>query len=330
MGWDATFYFPPGTKRTDAEHFLALIGYKKLPPDDISREMKATSFYFPSDSDPARLSAVTTQIYVNDDGKLVATSRTNIWCTYRDIELQNTMLRELKKYFKGEFESDFGKNRYFKHSGPKRAGVEAACYVASFRFLNSIQFLIYLNNWVLGKAEQKSKRQKQYIFMMDPAILTSNLGTIYLVSLIEEFFKSIFIETLRSSKDVVNLNRFKPVKSFLLDRAYQDEISLEQAVAESLSFQNSESIRRNFSGLPRVGFVDRYLSKTISSLSNIRRADALQSIFDRRHGIVHRAELDYNYLPDDLKKDIRFCERLVRNLYRGLTTENKWPYEDPS
>jgi hypothetical protein len=161
------------------------------------------------------------------------------------------MLRELRKYFKGEFESDLGKNRYFKHSGPKRHGVEAACYVASFRFLNSIQSLVGLNNWVLGKAQPK--RKKAYIFTMDPAILTANLGTIHLVSLIEEFFKSIFVETLRSFKDVVNRNRFKPVKSFLLERAYQDELSLEQAVAESLSFQNAESIRRNFSGLPRVG-----------------------------------------------------------------------------
>jgi hypothetical protein len=331
MGWDATFYFPSGIKRNDAEHFLVLIGYKRLPVDSISRKIKSTSFYFPPDSDPARLSSVTAEIYVNDDGKLVATSRANIWCTYRDTELQNMMLRELKNYFKGYFESDFGKNRYFKNSGPNRHGVEAACYAASFRFLNSIVSMKFLNTWVMEKTEPKPKREKDFaaINMTNPAVLTANLGTIYVVSLVEEFFKSIFIETLRSSKHTINLNRFGAVRPFVLERAYQGQISLENAVAENLSFQNADRIRQHFSGLPLVGSIAKYLGRTFSSRSQIKRVDMLQRIFDKRHSIVHQAEIDYNYLPSDLMKDISFCERLVRGLYRGLTTENKWPYVDP-
>src|ERR1043166_1953464 len=138
MGWDATFYFPPATRRDDAEHFLSLLGYKRAPSDSILRKMSATGFYIPARSDPARLSEVTAIVYVDDKRTLVTDLRTNIWCTSRDTDLQNTTLRELKRYFGGYFVSDLGKNRYFRNSGPKREGVEAACYVASFRFLNSI------------------------------------------------------------------------------------------------------------------------------------------------------------------------------------------------
>jgi hypothetical protein len=331
MGWDATFYFPSSTKRDDAEHFLVLIGYMKAPADSRSREKKVSSFYFPADSDPARLSGVTAQVFVDDEGKLVATSRTNIWCTYRDTELQNTTLRELKKYFNGYFESDFGKNRYFKNSGPKRAGVEAACYAASFRFLNSIVSLKFLNDWVLDKAEQKPRREKDFDFlnMMNPSVLTANLCAIYLVSLIEDFFKSIFAETIRSSRATVNFKRFRTVQSLFLERAFRGQIDLEAAIAEAHPFQNAEQIRAHFSGLPLVGFIDKYLGKPVSSKSRIKRAEALQLIFDRRHSLVHQASLDYNYLPQDLVKDIRFCERLVRGMYRGLAAENNWPYEEP-
>lgn len=241
------------------------------------------------------------------------------------------MLRELKCYFGGYFKTDFGKNRYFKNPSPKRQGVEAACYAASFRFLNSIVSIKFLNSWVLDKAEKKPSREKDeaWINSMNPAVLTANLGTVHLVSLIEDFFKSIFVSTLHFSKDAINLNRFKSVRPFLLERAYQRKIELEDAFAESVSFQNAEKIRQNFSGMPLVGYINKYLGKTVSSKSQIKLADVLQQIFDRRHSLVHQAEVDYNYLPDDLMKHIRFCERLVQELYRGLTKENNWPHEDP-
>ena len=176
MGWDATFYFPKGTRRGDAEDFLGLIGYIKLPRDSISRRMKSTPFYLPPGFDPARLSSLTAQVYVDGDGRLVVDTRTNIWCTRRDSELQNLTLRELKRYFKGHFASDFGKNRYFKHSGPTRSGVEAACYVATKRFLNSIVQIKYLADWVEQKADQKPTRDKDLTWfnMMNPAVLTPN------------------------------------------------------------------------------------------------------------------------------------------------------------
>jgi hypothetical protein len=190
MGWDATFYFPAGTRRKDAEHFLTLIGYKIVAPDRTSREAKATLFFLPTNDDPARLSSLTATIYVADEADLVATSRTNIWATHRDIELQNTMLRELKTYFGGHFESDFGKNRYFKSEGPKRIGVEAACFAAAFRFLNSIVSVSFLNSWAADKSEQKPTRESDLIWMnqMNPSVLTANLGAVHLVSLVEDFF----------------------------------------------------------------------------------------------------------------------------------------------
>jgi hypothetical protein len=332
MGWDATFYFAPKTKRADVEHFLGLIGYKKTSGDTISRKMNASLFYFPPDSDPARLSDVTASVYTDDKGQLVATSRANIWCTSRDTELQNLMLRELKKYFKGTFETDLGKNRYFTSSGAKRLGVEAACYTASCHFLNSIKKMSFLNSWILSKAEQKPQKSIDLAWIINqtnPAVLAANLGTVYLVSLLEEFFKTIFVETLRSARKELKINRFRSPTNYFIERAYQGEITLEEAVAENVSFQNSETIRQNFSGLPFVGFIDKYIGKPISSRGKVKRAEVLQDLFDRRHAIVHRAELDFTYLPDHLSKHIRFCERLVGGLYRGLAAENKWPYEVP-
>jgi hypothetical protein len=115
----------------------------------------------------------------------------------------------------------------------------------------------------------------------------------------------------------------------MLERAYQGQIALEEAIAESRSFQNVESIRQNFLGMPLVGFFDKYLAKTIWAKSQIRRGATLQRLFDRRHTFVHQSQLDLAYLSADLERDIRFCERLVLGLYRGLTRENNWPYESP-
>jgi hypothetical protein len=244
MGWDATFYFPPGTKRRNAEHFLTLIGYKTVAPDRNSRESKTTLFFLPPNDDPARLSSVTATIYVEADATLVAASRTNIWATHRDTELQNTMLHELKDYFGGHFVSDFGKNRYFKNTSPKRIGVEAACFAAAFHFLNSIVSVRFLNSWVADKSEQKPTRERNLAWtnQMNPSVLTANLGTVHFVSLIEDFFKSVFVSTLRYSKEAVNLNRFRSIRPLMLERAYQGQIALEEAIAESRSFQNADSI----------------------------------------------------------------------------------------
>jgi hypothetical protein len=268
MGWDATFYFGPKTKRADVEHFLGLIGYKKACGDSISRKMNASLFYFPPDNDPARLSDVTASVYTDD----------------------------------------------------------------SCHFLNSVKKISFLNSWILSKAEQKPQKGKDLAWVMNqtnPPVLAANLGTVYLVSLLEEFFKTIFVETLRSARKEVKINRFRTSANYFIERAYQGEITLEEAVAESVSFQNAEKIRQNFSGLPFVGFIDKYLGKPLSSRGKARRTDVLQNLFDKRHAIVHRAELDFTFLPDHLAKHVRFCERLVGGLYRGLATENNWPYEVP-
>jgi hypothetical protein len=332
MGWDATFYFPDKTKRSDAEHFLGLIGYKRVPSDSISRQMKATSFYYPSHNDPARLSGVTAKIYFNEDGSLVATSRANIWCTRRDTELQNLMLRELKRYFGGYFVSDFGRNRPFVNDRPNRKGVEAACFIASSNFLNSVKRLSASTYSFSTENAQKPQRKSDYSWAVNqanPGVISANLGTVYLVALLEEFFKFIFVEAVRSARANLKFSRFKPPSGYFLERAFQGEIALEEAVAEGLSFQNAESIRQNFSGLPRVAYVSKYLGKPISAKSKTLRAKSLQDLFDRRHRIVHQAELDFDYLPEHFSKHIKACERLVEGLYRALTLENNWPYERP-
>jgi hypothetical protein len=326
MGWDATFYFPAGTKRAAVEHFLTLIGYRRAQPDSVPKEKVSTDFFYPANSDPARLSEVTASIY-EERGALVAASRTNIWCTYRDTEIQNQTLRELKTFFNGYFVSDLGRNRYFKNTGPKREGLEAACYTATFVFLNSITKIKLLNDWISQKKDFKPSADGgiAVVNLMNPIVLASNLSLVYLVSLLEDFFKTLFLETLNGpNRPTGTIRNIKPA---LLERLLSGQIGIPEAIAESTSFQNAESIRRHFSSLPQVGFIAKFLGKPISSKRRITRAEALQKIFDRRHRLVHQAEIDPYYLPADLARHVRFCERIVSSLYRGLTRANSWPYE---
>jgi hypothetical protein len=333
MGWDATFYFPNRTDRKKVEEFLALLGYRRARSDSISRKLKATPFYYPAENDPGRLSGVTSLVMPVKEGGLIATSRANIWCSFRDTEIQNHTLKSLRRFFGGNFESDLGRNRYFKNNGINREGLEAACFLATFRFLNSVPRLLNTLEWSERAADRKPEKHKEmpWLNMMSPPVFVANVSVVFLVSLLEDFFKSIMVEILKEEGDLVNINRFSNLSNSAVARVRKREITIEDAMVEGLSFQNVKQLRKNFTGLRVGSIIDKFLGEPLSrrGKNTKRREQVLQEIFDRRHRLVHDAEVDDLFLPADMMGYVRLCDRMVRKLYRTITIDQKWAYEEP-
>jgi hypothetical protein len=81
------------------------------------------------------------------DGHLVAYVRTQVSAGYWDVAKQNECLRALRKRLGGSFESDVGKNRYFRLPDGPPTPAEAGCCLAFRQFDGNMGRTIwYLSN----------------------------------------------------------------------------------------------------------------------------------------------------------------------------------------
>jgi len=154
---------------------------------------------------------------------------------------------------------------------------------------------------------------------------------VYLVSLIEDFFKRIMIGILREERELVISRRFASLSQSAVGRVRRRELDIEEAIAEGLSFQNAGQLRKNFADLRVGSVIAKFLGEPIARRGSKTklREEVLQDIFDRRHRLVHEAELDLLFLPADMARYVRLCDRMIQQLYQRITADQKWPHEDP-
>lgn len=327
MGYDCTSSFPKGTKRNEVEDFLILLGYelfnKKSNDDEIIREFS----YFEK-KDFRSITGIYAHLSQDKLSKEIKLwTRTTIWRSKFDSDFHNHTIKQLKLRFGGHFITDFGKNRYFKFSGVVREKAESGVYHAYSRFENNFKRIHLFINFSDLKNNEKHPIHKDNEFIdlnyYNPKITTTNIIVPYLLSAIEDFFRSVFIALLIYSENKEKIISNARVQSAELIDIDNGILSVCEAVAKWMNFQEMTKVNQSFKQLDKNIDIQGVLLKP-----NGRRKETDLQLFERlidhRHSLIHRAEITIDYYPDDLIKDIRLINRAIWNIYAHIRHVYNW------
>jgi len=330
MGCDSTNFLSSDTKRNDVEEFLTILGYEK-EPHNYPIQKKAANFYFYSEENYKYVSGVRADIFFNDNKELCIDIHTSIWRSGYDSDFHNWTIQQLKKRFGGYFISDYGKNRYLKFDRAYRKNDEGGCYKSYFNFEDNIQRIKFAIKTIddaklsffTGKISKlKNVASKEFI-SSSPDIVISNISISFLVSIIETYFRASYISLLTySPKKEKILNNINPRQIDLYSLS-SGNVRVEEAVTRTMSFQNLNSISRQFKELnnkidiPNI-MKNKYKNRKETTFQSIER------LIQQRHDLIHKSLINPNYSPSSAIKDIEIVEKVVEKFYKTLIKIYSW------
>jgi hypothetical protein len=249
--------------------------------------------------------------------------RSNISASYWDLLKLNDTIRSLRRQFGGCFQSDQGANRYFPLP-EKQSATESGCSLAFERFEASVSRAeLYLAN----RRFPDQFRAFPFADLMaaySPWVLSNNLLLPFVVSILEDYFKSTFVAVLKYSARKESIFKSARLSSQQLLRLSEGNVSVEALVAEGMAFQNlrvvSEAFRSVVPELDIHGILRRPYRRRRVSLW-----EALTELVGSRHAFVHRGEVDVTFDDEVLATRIVDTQVAVDRVHRRLCQVSGWP-----
>lgn len=313
MGYDATNHVDKSFSKEKLVEFIKLLGF----------EGRGEWFHFFERDEYKYLYGVGLHLSSTETEWLVHT-RTPIYCSDDDLKYQNYVIKKIRQFFGGYFVSDNGKNRYFSVDNVETTAAQRGCYAAHFRLsdqLGKIAFLV--NNY----DEPENVRD---VFKMSglasPSTLLSNIATTYISSIIESYFRNLYVALLAYSpkKDKI-ISNARIVSNDYVDIA-EGKISVEEAVALSMSFQNIVKIDSYFKALDNRISIYGALSKPYRRRKETL-FDTVNRVLEHRHGMVHRMGVDISYSKEDVLRDIESVKVALNRAYEHICDVYGWGTE---
>lgn len=323
MSYESDNQLPKAINVKDVIELIESLGYKKTHQPTKGEIAQYQWFEL---EDYKSWSGVELSILKND-GCLNVYTRTNISRSYWDLIHQNHTIKVIKKRFGGNFRTDVGKNRYFHLEGEPPLPQQSGCHLAFQIFgVNLIRADIYLMNRNFPNEQWEKTGLIDHFDEMNPRLLSNNMLVPYLVSIMEDYFKSTFIALLKYSPKKEYFFKKSRLSSSHLVKISNREISVEDAVAEMLSFQNISAICNNINKLDNnldlSGVLKRPYRKRKKKLY-----DDLESLLSQRHVFIHKGIMNIQFEDKKLKKAMKDLEVSVCRCYRAIINRYDWQYE---
>ena len=242
MGYDCTCCLHTESRFPDVEEFLCFLGYNRI---------NKGVFYFFEEKDYLSISGVLATVKIEKDGQLLVSLRSQIFASNTDIAQFNKTAKQLRNRFGGYFLSDYGKNRYIRDVKLNREKAEAGCYQAYTRFENNITKANIYTKYKRFEITYPPIGEFPEMDTSNPIIVSNNLVVPFLVSIIEEYFRSSYIALLKYSEKKNIILKNSRISSDDLSLISEQILSIEEAVSRSKSFQNINKIATNFRDLDR-------------------------------------------------------------------------------
>ncbi|MBL7128650.1 MAG: hypothetical protein ISS16_06660 [Ignavibacteria bacterium] len=317
MGFDCINYLPKGINPKELEEFLILLGFTKI----------SKSYYFYYDQkNYTTLSGIDLTIDKDKNNILCIHQHSLAFCSNADLEKINKTAKYLSKFFGGKFHSDLGTRRYIpkEESGIDLKGAEGGCYIAYSNFQQNMKRL----ELYTGSAEFKISTIKLGIPQLDsmnPEIVSSHLVIPFLVSIIEDYFKSCYIALLKGLPNEKKESLYKSHKIYPDDliKVGNIEMSLEEAITKGMTFQNIDKIINHFKELDDKLKLDSFLKRPYRN-RNQDHYLFLSKIFNQRHEIIHHHRIIPSYTKIEVLLDIRHSKTIFKRIHNYLITKYKW------
>lgn len=316
MGYDASVCIKKKYTKSAIEKILLLMGYEK----------RGEIFYCGNDDEYKLFTGVTVWLSNENEQERIYRVRTSIFALGYDLKKMNETLRSLKQYCDASFKSDYGKNRYFPEDNLIK-GAESGCYFAVEKLFNNFSsFRHALSKYPADLEADKSVYEMYGVPM--PSVFNANVYSTYLCSLIEEYFRATYIALLKYSdrKEKILNVKFSP---YDITDISNGKKTVEEAFANTLSFQNIHKICSNFHALDNKLDIGKALKEPYHKRKR-NLYEQVDNILERRHSLIHHLELDANYSTENLQKDIDDITVAIKRVYRYLCQYYGWEEQEVS
>jgi hypothetical protein len=315
MSYTSTSFLRGSVTVAQAKEIIDLLGYKQAR-DGIKVPSRVAGYFWHDETDYRSWSGVELDIYKTPKGPVKVTTRSTVARSYWDLIHQNKTLKLLRDLFGGHFETDAGRNRYWRPDEPPPPPISSGCYLARWRFHNNLgRAEGYLMNRKLeGPIARDSSSGFEFMDGMNPRLLSNNLLVPYMIAVWEEFFRATFAACLRYTKQREAALKRAKLSHADLEKLAIGTVQVERSVAEFFSFQRPSAIAETFKLLdPKLD-----LAAPLRKPYRRRRIplyDSLEALVVQRNALVHAGDINLELFDKQLETTMRDLTEAVNRAY---------------
>lgn len=327
MSYSSKNSLPPATRLDDVREFVALLGYEKSVGWVRAEGLRFLSYAWFDETDYRSWSGVELSIDQRDSGELFVATHTPISRSHYDLEQQNRTIAALRKRFGGSFSTDAGVGRYQRSDRNPPPPAVSGCHLAFERFgTNLIRSIVYLDNFGFSNLAAENSEKALALFRMSPRTLSGNMLLAFAVSIVEEYLKSCFIAMLRYSPNKERLLRGVRLRGDQFARVSNGDESIEQAIAETFSFQRISAASKIFESLESKLDIAATLRKPFKRRA-VSLFDSLEALVVKRNAFVHRADIDHSVTDAFARKTLHDLDVAMTRVQKAILKLYGWPFQ---
>jgi hypothetical protein len=221
--------------------------------------------------------------------------------------------------FGGHFETDAGKNRYWRPEEKAPPHISSGCYLARWRFNNAlIKPRLYLQQRGLDQKNANPEPSGlEFLDQMNPRLFSNNLLLPYLIAIWEEYFKSTFVALMKYSEHRESALKRAKLSQSQLEAIASGYHGVEQAFAESFSFQRPSNVGNNFKLIDPKLDIAGALRKPYRR-RKVSLYESIEEIVELRNNFVHTGQMDTSMTDNAIEKLINDIEIAVDRAYEAI------------
>ena len=247
MSYETTNFLPKGISKQQAAEFAKLIGYCRNGNYGHLGMPEVVSLTYFEQKDYKSWNSVELSIGLSEEkGVVYVHTRTRIGRSHYDFQMQNRTVREFRRRFGGTAIKDGGDGAVYD-PGPPVQPAASGCHLAIQRFdwnLTRVNHYIHTGSFS-ASCPSHSAIEKIWPVMreLNAEVFLSNVLATYLVSALEDYFKSTYIALLAYSERKSAILKGVRISGDRLAQISSGDLSVEQAAAETLPFQRLTAVR---------------------------------------------------------------------------------------
>ena len=333
MSYETTNYLPKDVSKRHAAEFAELLGYKRAGSYAHLGMPEVVSMIYFEEKDYRSWRPVELSIGISEEkGVVYVHTRTQIGRSHFDFEMQNRTVREFRRRFGGNAVRDGGNGQGYE-PGPPVPPAASGCYLAMQRLdWNLTRVNHYLHSgFVLPDSNPLDAAQKVWPQMrqLNPEVFISNVLMTYLVSAMEDYFKSSYIALLTYAERKQTILKGIRLSGEQLAQISASTLTVEQATAEALPFQRLAAVGRHFADVDQKLDVLAPLKRPYRR-RKVNLLDRLEDLVSRRHALIHAMHIDTDLDREKLEGNIHELTVGLSRVYEGITHQYGWLFELPS
>jgi len=316
MGYDAYVHITKKYSKSAIENLLVMMGYEK----------KGNYFYCGNDDEYKFFTGVLVWLDDKNENEWIYRVRSPIYAVGYDLHKMNDTIRCLKRYCDASFVSDEGIDRYFQEDELIK-GAQSGCFFAVENLFNNFGLLQHAL-YIYPDDSESEKAMHEIGGGPTANMFNANVYSTFLCSLLEEYFKTTYIALLKYSerKDKILNVKFSPYDMMDISNGKK---TVEEVFASTLSFQNIQKICLNFHSLDNKIDISQALKRPYCNRRK-NLYEQINDILERRHGLIHRLQIDEKYSSENLRKDIKDVTVAIKRVYSYICKYHNWEEQELS